>query len=296
MLAFREVNTFVQWRFLELRTVRFIPLLIGSGLFYKAQAGLKYFLSQAPVSVWLLIRIIFLDSSFLSQIFAPALFFKLALPPFHGWVFSIIKFIRIKEMALLLTLQKMLPTFIMENRSSLYVIYISIMLRVLLVLVLIRGVSDLKPILLLSSISGAFWPIIIIQETNIWIEFFLIYSMFLVTLCLFIEKFRLKRFRSLLKKSTLCRLMFCSQLLNLGGLPPLSGFFLKLFIIKIIMLENLRAIILLLGLSFLTLYIYIQISIPLLIAPPAKRNNINKTGRVALFFLLLPIIPFIIYF
>lgn len=69
---------------LDLTRVGFIPLIIRSGTGYKTQAGIKYFLSQAPASILILLRVILFTPPIFYEILNPALIFKLAMPPFHG--------------------------------------------------------------------------------------------------------------------------------------------------------------------------------------------------------------------
>lgn len=296
ILAFSESSIIIQWGFLELNMVSVIPLLVGSGVFHRAQAGVKYFISQSPASVWLLVRIIFADSSFWCNLISPVLIFKLGLPPCHGWVFSLIDFLGLKELCLLLTLQKILPILLLESSINTFVLHFSMISTIVLVVMALFAASSLKPVLLLTSVSGAFWPLSTILEGVLWLEFFFVYSFFIVTLGVHLFSVNVTEFSDMLEKPAILRIIICAQFLNLGGLPPFSGFFLKLFVIKLMIIERVWAIVFLLILSFLTLYLYLQLCIALLLSTPLILYNEKPRHKILLTLFNLPLLPFIFYF
>ena len=67
------------------------------------------------------------------------------------------------------------------------------------------------------------------------------------------------------KKRLLVRLLIALQLFNLGGIPPLAGFFIKLIVVKGVCLQNLRLLMGLLRVSFLLLYFYLQLVLSLVL-------------------------------
>jgi NADH:ubiquinone oxidoreductase subunit 2 (subunit N) len=291
----RESSIIVQWGVLELRSVRFIPLLIGSGNSSKTQAGVKYFLRQAPVSLWLLRGVIVFNSSLFYGFFNPALLFKLALPPFHGWLFSLIRSISIKELAILLTVQKFLPFHILEIVLVINILIISLIRTFFLLIISVLSVRGFKPVLLVSSISGSYWPVRVTHQRGVWLEFLIIYSFFLLLLCFFLTKKGLICYARALKKRLTVRILLALQLFNLGGVPPLAGFFIKLILIKAICLQIFTLVIGLLLVSFIILYFYLQLITPLLIFNSCINNQVNDSLVLnnAIFLRVRPIIPFV---
>jgi len=51
VVGLRESRAFIQWGILELTILRILPVLVRAGNSSKIQAGVKYFLRQAPASV-----------------------------------------------------------------------------------------------------------------------------------------------------------------------------------------------------------------------------------------------------
>jgi len=297
IIGLSESNIFIQWGILELTRVRFIPLIIRSGTGYKTQAGIKYFLSQAPASILILLRVILFTPPIFYEILNPALIFKLAMPPFHGWLFSLIDSIGINELSLLLTVQKFIPLLIIEIRIKNILILLSIINTIYLLIVFNISVRSIKPILIISSISRAFWPIRVLQAGGVWFEFMIFYSFLFLLLCNFLRWEKIFTYNNLINKNMITRFVLSAQLFNLGGVPPLTGFFLKILIIKSVIRSNTGWAVMLLLISFFMLYFYLQLITPLILATPIKyiKIKITKPQIITLFLILSPILMLIIY-
>jgi NADH:ubiquinone oxidoreductase subunit 2 (subunit N) len=279
MRGLRESTILTQWGLLELRRIRFIPLLVGSGDSANATAGVKYFLSQAPASVWILISLSAFYSAFFNFLLTPALFFKLALPPFHGWLFTLANSVGIKELAILLTVQKFLPIHMLERGFLKGLLILSLACALGLLLFTFLTVRRFKPVMLVSSVVRSYWPVSAICSGNLWFEFLSIYSGFFVFLCYFIGKESVLRYVNALKKRGFTCLLLTLQLFNLGGVPPLAGFFIKLIIVKTLCSYSYSLLVGLLCVSFLMLYFYLQLMAPLLLMTPHQKKS-KKIGSV----------------
>jgi len=96
------------------------------------------------------------NSPLASAALTPAIFYKLGLPPFHGWLFSLSASIDFKELTILLTFQKILPLAILESVFRTSLICISAIIRIFLIVAACNSISSIKPVLLLSSISTTY--------------------------------------------------------------------------------------------------------------------------------------------
>lgn len=293
VVGLRESRIISQWGVLELSSVSFIPLLVSSGNSVKRLAGVKYFLSQAPASVWILISLTAFNSSFFYLMLTPALLFKLALPPFHGWLFSLINNIGLKELAVLLTIQKFIPLHMLEIFLDITLLIISLIRALLILLVASLSVSSFKPVLIISSISGSYWPIFSIYSGNIWLEYIIIYSFFFLIFCYYLNKENVVLYIRVFKKRLLVRLLIALQLFNLGGIPPLAGFFIKLIVVKGVCLQNLRLLMGLLRVSFLILYFYLQLvsSLVLFTSNISSQKLKRRLWPIIIFFGASPVLP-----
>ena len=134
IVGLSESRAFIQWGMLELTILRVLPLLVRAGNSSKIQAGVKYFLRQAPASVWIFGSLILFNRPLASAALTPAIFYKLGLPPFHGWLFSLSASIDFKELVILLTFQKILPLNILESVFRVSLICASAVIRIFLIL------------------------------------------------------------------------------------------------------------------------------------------------------------------
>ena len=70
------------------------------------------------------------------------------------------------------------------------------------------------------------------------------------------------------------------QFLNLGGVPPLMGFFLKLIMLKVVIVESLVLSITLVLLSFLILYAYVTLFYQVYCIGGARINSVYGAHRL----------------
>lgn len=84
------------------------------------------------------------------------------------------------------------------------------------------------------------------------------------------------------------RLLVGIRLLGLGGVPPMSGFYLKLIALKSIYLVYPLLAIVLLSLSLLTLYLFLQVIIYSCTAKTHNHGNNIKNNRIIMIMSVLP--------
>lgn len=282
-----------QWFILELIIIIIIPLIINNGEIKEVQRGVKYFLRQAPVSVWILFSLLIFNSSILSLSLSFSIMYKLGLPPFHGWVFSLIRRIGLTELSILLTIQKIIPINLMMVYERLNFIFLSLGLTLFIYLLNINSIRSMKIILVYSSFRGTFWALVTTKINNFWLEYMVYYSIILLNFIFLCKKLRLVFLKDFFFIHTRSRWVIIFYLLSIGGVPPFLGFRLKLIILKFLISTASLGVWLILRFSFILLYFYIQIALPLLLIYPAGQN-IKILNKLNVFWIAFWLLPFIL--
>ena len=233
----------ITWAFMEINILLFIPLL----RFYSFNQNphmlrLKYFFIQALASIVLFIRILFLNlissETFIIILFISlSVMWKIGLPPFHGWLFSLIIDLDWSIFFLLASWQKVLPFFLVSQiLFSGYEIFIFLSLLVRVLGSFFQ--SRIKKLLIFSSIFTGAWILSSMIITKImWVLVLVLYSTILI-FCISLLRKR-KIFRKDSENSYLLdqrgKLHLFLLLLSIAGLPPFMGFFIKLGVLFILM-------------------------------------------------------------
>merc|ERR1712218_147978 len=125
---------------LEVRMLCVIPMLINFSLNKGAKLAVKYFISQNPASILLIIRVLCINKISLCNL---SVIFKLGLPPFQGWIFNILCSINFWSLFLLLSLQKFIPLVILrEVRISLPIVVFSLSIYLIIIIVLMMIINS----------------------------------------------------------------------------------------------------------------------------------------------------------
>ena len=237
-----------------------IPLLCRRGTGDIIICGIKYFISQSRASLIYLFGLIVstkLEGFLVLSVLA--IVFKLGLPPFHRWLLSIIFKINYYELFLILTLQKVIPLIILSQIGLRFWLLILIITRGgFYLFVRINSNCSISYILFLSSVrNGGF----IIRRVLVgsWAAFLAGYSIILVPAVMLLSQVKSSKLRDLRFGPLLVLVGLAVQFFNLGGVPPLIGFSVKLIVLKSLTSLRLGLILVLLLTSFLVLYIYLTL-------------------------------------
>lgn len=224
---------------------------------------------------------------FINIIFVRALFFKIAIFPFQGWLILIVPRIPWLFFFIIITLQKIIPIIFIEL-SKLEIntlILASILGTIFFGRLRNRLANNLKSLILFSRISNTRWLMVrALIRTKIWKLFFIIYLRFLRFI-----------FMQELKNTTYSNITFFS-LIGIAGLPPLAGFFPKILIIIYLANINRKILLLLLLLSsVLDFYFYTRLSYKSLINLKSsfKLEKTTQSKSSQLFILLRCCFPLI---
>nr|YP_010620928.1 NADH dehydrogenase subunit 2 [Bundoksia longissima]WAX39259.1 NADH dehydrogenase subunit 2 [Bundoksia longissima] len=262
------------WIGLEINLLSLIPLMSTNKNMYTTESSMKYFIVQALASSTLLFLIIsksmieelyMVSDNYLSSVIINTpLLLKSGAAPFHWWFPSIMEGLSWNNCFILMTIQKIAPLMLI----SYLMIMNSFMWMIILMSIIIGAIGGLnqisiRKILTYSSINHMGWMLtaMIIGE-NMWIMYFLVYSMLILTIIMIVNSHRIsfinQTFLMSNEMSTMKFLMF-TTLLSLGGLPPFVGFLPKWIIMQFMIINEMNFIIsLMVVMSLMTLYYYLR--------------------------------------
>lgn len=231
------------WLGLELNLISFLPFI---NLNRKQKKNrIIYYLVQSYGSLLILFGGL-LEENFhrFFWLVLIGLILKMGIIPFHFWVPTIIIDFNIFQCFVLLTWQKLAPLsiFLILNFDSL--IWTLIILNRVLGSVIVINSVDIRLVILFSSINHIGWLFSILSNTKLLWFYLIIYFILLIPIFINLNNLIIN---VEINKSLML------NILNLGGIPPLRGFFLKICALRVINIEY--RFFLILG-SSITLYAY----------------------------------------
>nr|YP_009489711.1 NADH dehydrogenase subunit 2 [Falcidens halanychi]AWH02138.1 NADH dehydrogenase subunit 2 [Falcidens halanychi] len=260
------------WIGLEMNLFGFLPLMVDMKENQTLEATMKYFLIQAFGSGMFLggsfFSLIFLETwfslSLTSNNYFPdillflAIAIKMGLAPFYIWLPSIMSSISWSNCVLLNTFQKIGPMLLFTKFFS----FNTVSMVMISMSTLVGGVmgviqTQIRTIMAYSSLVHLGW-ILALGMFSMYgmIQYMTIYFFLSSSIFLYCMKPNLSRFSLKSPKALILIISF----LSLGGLPPMSGFFMKWVGMKILMSQThlLLNLTLILG-SVLSLFFYLNL-------------------------------------
>nr|YP_009539760.1 NADH dehydrogenase subunit 2 [Apostictopterus fuliginosus]AYP72698.1 NADH dehydrogenase subunit 2 [Apostictopterus fuliginosus] len=259
------------WIGLEINLLSFIPLITSSKNLMKSEASLKYFLTQSIASINFLFTILLkmilmknFELNFLISILInSSMMMKMGSAPFHFWFPIIIEGLSWLNCLILMSWQKITPMILMS-----YYINKNFLLLIMMTNTIIGAVGglnqiSLRKILAFSSINNLGWMMssIMISE-NLWMLYFLTYSLMISLLCFFFHILNIYFINQMFifNINFMLKFLFLINFLSLGGLPPFLGFFPKWMIINFMLMNKLYIMsFIFMMMSLITLFFYIRI-------------------------------------
>ncbi len=298
ILGLRCSSFFAVWLSIEVNLIRFLGLLIISSS-SNIWVGIKYFLIQSMGS-FMMIFPIQASWIFRKRVLLFILIFrirlKLAIAPFQFWILSLSNYLRWESFFYLSSFQKILPLYLLLSFSNSKLFFLLVLRRLLSFL---GGFFSRKliSVLIYSSILRIRWVI-----SRNWIFLRIIYF-FIYRLRLLILRIVFFKQNSLnqndisflvLRKAEILALIF--SFLNLAGIPPLIGFFLKVIIFfQVISVRKILVIVLLIS-SLVFSFIYIRIFLVILVGNTNKSViSSYNTSQVITFTMLLLLRPIFMF-
>nr|YP_009349378.1 NADH dehydrogenase subunit 2 [Tringa ochropus]AQD17598.1 NADH dehydrogenase subunit 2 [Tringa ochropus] len=313
------------WTGLEINTLAIIPLISKSHHPRAIEATIKYFLVQAAASALVLfsstINAWFTGQWDITQLTHPtscllltaAIAMKLGLVPFHFWFPEVLQGSTMLTALLLSTMMKFPPlTILFLTSNSLNPTLLTIMAIASAGLGGWMGLNQtqIRKILAFSSIAHLGWmAIIITYNPKLTLLTFYLYSLMTATVFLTLNTIKTLKLSTMMTswtKTPMLNATLMLTLLSLAGLPPLTGFLPKWFIIHELTKQEMTAAATIIAmLSLLGLFFYLRLAYYSTITlPPNSTNHMkqwhtNKSTSASLAIMaslsisLLPLSPMI---
>nr|UEK24773.1 NADH dehydrogenase subunit 2 [Neoephemera projecta] len=268
------------WMGLEINLLSFIPLMTQFNKF-TAEAALKYFLIQALASSLLLMFIILMLMQIIEMNHTPiiytelalsiSLFIKMGAAPFHFWFPNVMEGLNWMSSAILMTWQKIAPIMIISYLYNMtYVFIMIISLSVIIGAISGLNQTSLRKIMAFSSISHLGWMLSAVMINNsALMMYFSFYSFLSILLIFMFNQFKLNHINQIFNShnyNNTMKLIFFTNLLSLGGLPPFLGFAPKWMLIQLLTTSHFYMLILIMIMfNLVTLYFYLRLTYSALI-------------------------------
>lgn len=277
------------WIGLEINLLSFIPLIRDNKLI-SSEASLKYFLIQTFASSIMLLAIILIINqlNLINLLIFSSLLLKIGASPFHFWLPIVNEGLSWTNSIILISWQKIAPIIIISHLSYNFIINLSIILSSIIGAIGGLNQTSLRKLLAYSSINHIRWILIrIIIRFTIWILYFIIYSLILLSIVIYLNSLKISHINQLFSSfshNKLIKILFIINLLSIGGLPPFSGFFPKWILINFIINNNqLFILFILIIFSLITLFYYLRLTYSSFILNYLE-NNWNNSIKINLIF------------
>nr|QDI94364.1 NADH dehydrogenase subunit 2 [Tetrao parvirostris parvirostris] len=287
------------WTGLEINTLAIIPLISKSHHPRAIEATIKYFLTQSTASALVLFSSLTnawstgqWDITQLSHptsclLLTMAIAIKLGLVPFHFWFPEVLQGSSMITALLLSTFMKLPPiTLLLMSSQSLN----PTLLTTLAILSALMGgwmglnQTQTRKILAFSSISHLGWmTIIITYNPHLTLLTFALYTVMTATVFLSLTQIKVLKLSTMLiswTKTPMLNATVMLTLLSLAGLPPLTGFMPKWFIIQELTKQEMTPTATIIALlSLLSLFFYLRLAYHSTITLPPNSSNHMKLWR-----------------
>nr|UFK29159.1 NADH dehydrogenase subunit 2 [Thomomys bottae] len=279
MITIVSSNWMLMWMGLELNMLAMIPLMNINTNYRSTEAATKYFLVQSTASMLFMLAILNnlkvsgqwnmfnMQDDITNYILLVSLAMKLGLVPFHLWVPEVTQGIPLMPGLIMLTWQKLAPMAIIYQLSP--YLNVNLMMTMALASILIGGWGglnqiQLRKIMAYSSIAHMGWMMAAtIYNPSAMLFNLLIYIMLTITMFISLNYLTMMTTSSLAStwnSHPLITLTLLITLLSLGGLPPLTGFLPKWYIIQELVLNNMTMPALLMAMmALLNLFFYVRL-------------------------------------
>nr|AFI41160.1 NADH dehydrogenase subunit 2 [Konosirus punctatus]QNH68282.1 NADH dehydrogenase subunit 2 [Konosirus punctatus]UQS79364.1 NADH dehydrogenase subunit 2 [Konosirus punctatus] len=323
-LTFASSHWLLAWMGLEINTLAIIPLMAHQHHPRAVEATTKYFLTQAAAAAVILFasttnawitgqwEITHLSHPVASAIAVTALALKIGLAPTHLWLPEVLQGITLTTGLILSTWQKLAPLALILQVAENAHPYLLTTLAITSTLVGGWGglnQTQLRKILAYSSVAHLGWMILVAQMAPQMTLLALITYIVMTTAAFLtldkMESTKTITLASAWTKAPTLSALACLILLSLGGLPPLTGFMPKWFILQEVSSQGFPLTATVIALTaLLSLYFYLRLTyaMTLTLAPytinsstpwrsPAKRPTLLLSAAVVSATCLLPLTP-----
>nr|YP_010133472.1 NADH dehydrogenase subunit 2 [Chiropterargas boueti]AMX74066.1 NADH dehydrogenase subunit 2 [Chiropterargas boueti]AMX74079.1 NADH dehydrogenase subunit 2 [Chiropterargas boueti] len=262
IIAMSSITNFFLWISMEINTMSFIPIMYKKNK-YSSNSMMMYFIIQSLTSSIFLLVVLFynmnMEMLYMNFIVTSVMCMKIAAAPFHMWLPEISEGLTLYTLGILLTLQKIIPLYVISKFLS-NVLMLFIIMSAMMGSLGSFGQHSVRKLLVFSSITHLSWMMTLISLNSfMWMMYLIIYSIILMMLLKVMKMTNLTSFSHSMSFNANMIIMFMLSLISMGGMPPTMGFMMKLMALKeIMLLWPLMSIILILS-SIINLYVYIRL-------------------------------------
>jgi len=236
MIGLSSCRIFNLWLILEVNTLLLIGIIYLSPGRKKTSALVKYFTVQSLSSIVFIYASasMLIISNYSMVVCLRALILKLGIVPFHSWYLSLLQDLTWISILILSTVQKLLPLFFLRRLISSYEIFIvSLLSRFRGVWAL--GSSSLKRLVGYSSLLNMGWMLLATLANSVFFQFFFNYFLTMLGLVNYLMYFIREKINDLKKLHSFSDVVsFTLLILRLRAFPPILGFWVKLYILKMV--------------------------------------------------------------
>nr|ASH96830.1 NADH dehydrogenase subunit 2 [Macrhybopsis tetranema] len=278
-LTFASSHWLLAWMGLEINTLAIVPLMAQHHHPRAVEATTKYFLTQATAAAVILFAsttnawttgewdMTNMSNPTATAMILAALALKIGLAPVHFWMPEVLQGLDLLTGLILSTWQKLAPLALIIQTAQ---AFDPLLLSALgLTSTLVGGwgglnQTQLRKILAYSSIAHMGWMIIILQYAPQLTLLALLMYVLMTSAAFLTLKFssatKINTLATIWSKSPMLTMTAALVLLSLGGLPPLTGFMPKWFILQELAKQGLPLTATVMALAALiSLYFYLRL-------------------------------------
>lgn len=291
-LSIKRIFNF--WIILEINIIFFLLFLITEE---RIKVMIKYFLIQSfrsSIILWSFFLSSIKRSTFIELLFLLRFLIKLGAAPFHSWIINILKRMGWLSILRFASLQKIIPIYGVFCFNLQHYKLIIIRFCLLMSVYGIFNTNLIKVLIGYSSIFSLAW--ILSRENFYFVMLYLIfYFLNLLALSSFLE-FSNNNLISDIKDESrrIKKFGVILRFLRMAGIPPLTGFLGKIYIIwELIFNSNFLLLLILLASSLFVLFLYLRLRLLVLSLTSSYfilvNSTFSKLEQITLRLLLFPI-------
>nr|FAA04188.1 TPA: NADH dehydrogenase subunit 2 [Cirrodrilus suzukii] len=264
-----STNWPILWLMMELNMMMFIPFLNFKKMNIESEGSVKYFLCQSMGSALLIYSTISLNNNYYFYFFMMmALCMKLGSFPCYFWFISVMKASNWISCSMLMTWQKIAPLYVLVTMMD---TYNSPMYQIALINMLVGGMfgmsqTDMRSLLAYSSVAHLGWMFMIsfFMYKFYTLMYFILYLMLIAPMCMILMTMNPKSMNEAFNMNNMnptTKFIFMVMILSLAGLPPMSGFMLKMIALYYVSYVEMNTAIVMCVISMMSLYMYLMMSL-----------------------------------
>nr|YP_010234013.1 NADH dehydrogenase subunit 2 [Rectidens sumatrensis]QTA71722.1 NADH dehydrogenase subunit 2 [Rectidens sumatrensis] len=295
ILVLSSSSWLITWMGLEINMLGFIPLMFNQQNTNESETAVKYLLPQSMAStIFITAAMISIHMNIAQMLLAIAMCLKLGAAPFHLWFPPVMAGLELLPAFILLTWQKIAPIFAISSMEQNFPSKMLLIASISAVWGGIGGLNqtDIRSLLTYSSIAHTGWMIATIT-TNIQtlLIYMLTYITINISIYLSLSKIPTNSHKQLfiMNQNNNTTLLIIS-ILSLGGLPPFTGFIMKLLVIYSIKTSLLTLSFLILG-ALTSLFFYLSFLFSPLLNSFKTYQNQPNLKELSIFLIMTQILP-----